>query len=181
MNKKIKTRIIKSIYTASPYHNKNLGILPFVFIITLCFTLLPPALVFPQETVNYYRVDKVITIRGEITDVKNEACFANDEFIIIYLKEAKNKTIYRVEVSPRWFFTTEVKIGATIEITGSSYKTNETEVIMARSMSYQGQMHQFRDKYGFPLWRGKGERMGKGKHMNGGRRGNGAMKGRGHS
>lgn len=119
-----------------------------------------------NSTVNYYRVDKVETIGGEIIRVESEKCYNQNDYTVIYLKEKKSGAIYRVEVSPQWFFEVDLMAGSRIEVTGSVNKSGNVNNIMTRSIMFRGQLFEFRDKHGFPLWRGKsgqGNRRGQGR------------------
>jgi hypothetical protein len=132
--------------------------------------------VFAEQQVKYFQVDKVKTIKGEITDIKTEKSYHRNDFIVIYLKvkEKTGEEIYQVEVSPEWFFAMDLMKGSKIEVTGSYCTINDQSLIMTKSITFQGEKYEFRDKYGFPLWRGKG------KYMKKGYRGKGKRKRRGH-
>ncbi|MCP5108232.1 MAG: hypothetical protein GY950_32905 [bacterium] len=110
---------------------------------------------YPQKQIKYYRVDSVKTIKGKIVTITNEKSYQKKDFTVIYLEEKKSRQIYRVEVSPEWFFNMDLMKGSNIEVTGSSSRVGENPQMMTRSIAFQGELHQFRDKYGFPLWRGK--------------------------
>lgn len=90
-------------------------------VLFLCLLLLTTAGVFAQEQIKYYRVDNVKTITGEIVDIKSEKSYHKNNFTVIYLKEKKSGEIYRVEVSPEWYFDIDIMKGGKIEITGSVY------------------------------------------------------------
>jgi len=150
-----------------------------IILLSIILFLQSAGLTFPETDnparLTYYRVDKVKTLRGDIADIKKEKCFYKKDFIVIYLKEKKSGEIYRLEVSPGWFFAVDLMKGSRIEVTGSYSKENNMNLIMTRAITFQGEVYQFRDKNGFPLWRGKGKGMRqprKGK-------GRGKMKGRG--
>lgn len=145
----------------------------FLFILSVFLFLGTAATpVYSQNNaIKYYRLDKVKTITGEIQEIKSEKRYQGRDFIIIYLKEKKTGDVYRVEVSPEWFFHLDLMQGSLIEVTGSYSKMGENHIIMTQSIAYQGEIHQFRDKHGFPLWRGK-RKQGKG-------RGKGQMRRRG--
>lgn len=135
-------------------------------VLFLCVLLLSIAGIRAQEQIKYYRVDNVKTIAGEIVDIKSEKSFHTSDFTVIYLKEKKSGEIYKVEVSPVWFFNMDLMKGSKIEITGSLFPGNETHLVMTRSIAFQGEIVHFRDKNGFPLWRGKRgqrDRGGRGK------------------
>jgi hypothetical protein len=143
--------------------------------ITLNILFLLTITVFAQKQVKYFQVDKVKTIRGEITGIKTEKSYHKSDFIVIYIKvkEKTGEETYRVEVSPGWFFAMDLMKGGKIEVTGSYSTISGQGLIMSQSITFQGEKHEFRDKYGFPLWRGKG------KYMKQGYRGKGKGKRRG--
>lgn len=143
--------------------------------ITLNIIFLLIVTVFAEQQVKYFQVDKVKTIRGEITGIKTEKTYHMNDFIVIYLKvkEETGEKIYRVEVSPEWFFAMDLMKGSKIEVTGAYCTINDQSLIMTQSITFQGEKYEFRDKYGFPLWRGKG------KYMKQGYRGRGKRKRRG--
>ncbi len=133
-------------------------------VITLNILFLLIVAVFAEQQVKYFQVDKVINIRGEITDIKTEKSYHRNDFIVIYLKvkEKTGEEIYRVEVSPGWFFAMDLMKGSKIEVTGSYRTIDGQSLMMTQSITFQGEMYEFRDKYGFPLWRGKGKYMKQG-------------------
>jgi len=136
-------------------------------VLFLWLLMLSAAAAAAGEQIKYYRVDSVKTIKGEVVDIKSETSFHKSDFTVIYLKEKKSGAIYRVEVSPDWFFNMDVMIGSKIETTGSCTVENGVNLVMTRSIAFQGEIFHFRDKYGFPLWRGKRgqpNRGGQGKH-----------------
>lgn len=143
--------------------------------ITLNIIFLLIVTVFAEQQVKYFQVDKVKTIRGEIIDIKTEKSYHKNDFIVIYLKvkEKTGEEIYRVEVSPEWFFAMDLMKGSKIEVTGSYSAISDQSLMMTQSITFQGEKYEFRDKYGFPLWRGKG------KYMKQGYRGRGKRKRRG--
>ena len=128
-------------------------------ILSICLLVLAAVVVYPQRGAGrrfkYYRVDRVNTFKGEILEIKKEESYRGNHFTVIYLKEKKNGVVYRVEVSPDWFYNLELMKGSAIEVTGSNTKTQNQNLIIARSITFQGESFYFRDKYGFPLWQGK--------------------------
>ncbi|MCK5057804.1 MAG: hypothetical protein KAT34_14185 [Candidatus Aminicenantes bacterium] len=135
-------------------------------ILSICLLMLAAAVVYPQRGTGrrfkYYRVDRVKTFKGEILEIKKEECYRNINFMVIYLKEKKSGVIYRVEVSPGWFYDLELMKGSAIEVTGSNTKTQAQNLVIARSITFRGESYYFRDKYGFPLWQGKQKQMRRG-------------------
>lgn len=147
-------------------------------IITLTILFLQVSAVFAQQHVKYFQVDRIKTIRGEITDIKTEKSYHKSNFIVIYLKEKTSQEIYLVEVSPEWFFSMDLLKGSQIEVTGSFNKVDGQNLVMTQSITYRGEIVQFRDKYGFPLWRGKGKYMKRGYRGKGKGKGKGSQRGR---
>jgi len=123
--------------------------------------------------VDYYRIDTVRTIYGEIMDIRTEKSFKKKDFTVLYVKEKKTDKLYRVEVSPQWFFDLDLMVGSRLEISGSVKPGGDLNRMMTRSITYQGDVFHFRDGNGFPLWRGRGrfkERSGGGKRHQRGHR-----------
>jgi len=143
---------------------KKVAIIYILFLLTLAG--------FASQKVKYFQVDRVKTFKGEITDIKTEECYQN-EFIILYLKEKANGEILRVETSPDWYFNLDLLKGSKVEVAGSYSQNEQQNTIIVQSITYRGEVYAFRDKFGFPLWRGKG------KHMNRGQQGKGKHKRRG--
>jgi RecG-like helicase len=137
----------------------------FGLLAILALSLLPwPGDNTQKGKVKYYRVNTVRTVRGEITAVKTEKCYRQKDYTVIYLKEKKSGHLYRVEVSPRWYFNMDLMVGSRVAVTGSVSKTNQINQVMTRSIMFQGEMFHFRDKHGFPLWQGKGRRGTRRRH-----------------
>jgi hypothetical protein len=128
-----------------------------VLILSLMLIATTPLLSQQKKYLKYYRVDKVKTITGKITAVKTEQSYHSKEFTVIYLKEKKSGESYRVEVSPQWFYSLDLMIGSRIQVTGSFTMNDGINMIMTRSITFQGERFQFRDKMGFPMWRGQGK------------------------
>jgi hypothetical protein len=127
----------------------------FVCVILFITTSLPGE---QEKKLHYYRVDKVKTITGKITAVKTEKSYHRNDFTVIYLKEKKSGEIYRVEVAPQWFYSLDLMIGSRIQVTGSFARNNGINMIMTRSITFLGERFQFRNKMGFPMWRGQQKR-----------------------
>ncbi len=143
-------------------------------IISLSLILLVSFCLTGQKQIKYYRLDFVKTIKGKITEITKEKSYYKKDFTVIYLNEKKSGKIYRLEVAPDWFFKMDMMKGSYIEVTGSYRNNNNLNTIMTQSIIYGGENFQFRDKNGFPLWRGRGKYFKK--EMKAGRR----MKSRGH-
>jgi hypothetical protein len=108
------------------------------------------------ENIKYYRVDKIITVTGEITDIKTEKSYHRSYFTVVYLKEEKSNRVYKIEISPDWYCNLDLVKGQKIRVTGSLNKIGNNDLVMTQFLVFQGKTYHFRDKSGFPLWRGKG-------------------------
>lgn len=129
------------------------------------------------KSIKYYRVDKVMTVSGDISEIKSEKSYNRSNFIVVYLKDIKTKQPYKVEISPDWYFQLDLMKGNRIEVTGALNRIEKQNLVMTRTLVFQGKEYHFRDKNGFPLWRGEG-RSYKGKGYG---RGRGQGRGRGSS
>ena len=124
--------------------------------------------VFPVPQVgqgkHFYNVDKEITLKGKIIEIKMEACYPGQpKFLILYIEEEKTGRKFIVEVSPTWFFERNFHQGEPVELKGSLVKeSDEGSYVIAREMRCQGELFILRDKHGFPTWRGgRQHRMGR--------------------
>ncbi len=121
----------------------------------------------------YFRLDNIITVSGEIAKIRMETTNKKNKFVILELKNTKGNKIYVIEVSPLWFYKVDVVVGSLIRVKGSLNNMKEKKIILAQSIIFEGEIYNFRDKLGFPLWRGgnrgfrnqnrKGEMRKKGK------------------
>jgi len=125
-----------------------------VFILVAALT----AQLHGQRSFKYYNLDNIVTVKGEITDIKVEPCYRKSDFIVIYLSDRQDEKRYRVEVSPRWFYHIDLVKGNKVEVSGALNRVNGEHLIMASSILFEGELYHFRDRDGFPLWRGKGKR-----------------------
>jgi hypothetical protein len=126
-----------------------------VFILMAAFT----ARLHGQRPFKYYNLDNIVTVKGEITDIKREPCYRQNDFIVIYLTDRQDEKQYKVEVSPRWFYHIDLVKGNKIEVSGALNRVNGDYLIMASSILFEGELYHFRDRNGFPLWRGRGKRQ----------------------
>ncbi|UCC41330.1 MAG: hypothetical protein JSV96_07880 [Candidatus Aminicenantes bacterium] len=135
-----------------------------IFFIWIIFA----SLSFGQEPQHFYNVDKEIKVEGKIQKITMEPRYKNTSpFLIIMLEKKDTREIYKVEVSPVWFFDHDFHKGENLMVIGSLYSTKEkTQSIIARAIRSRGETLILRDKQGFPNWRGgpmkkKGRRKGK--------------------
>jgi len=125
---------------------------------------------FGQKNEHFYNVDKEIRVEGKIQKIGMELRY-NDTapFLIIFLEEKSTKKIYKVEISPAWFFDQDFHQGEPLTVTGSLTSSGKNGLnLIAREVQMQGDTLILRDKHGFPTWRGgkglssrKGRRKGK--------------------
>lgn len=123
-------------------------LLLFVFILT--------GAAFPgKDKFKYFRIDKIISVSGKIIKIRMEDSYRKNKFVIFELKELKSNKQFDIEVSPQWFYGLEVAKGSIVEVKGSLNILKEKKIILAQSIIFEGEIFNFRDKLGFPLWRGK--------------------------
>lgn len=127
----------------------------FLFVFILAGTAYPG-----KDKFKYFRIDKIISVSGKIIKIKMEESYRKNKFIIFELKELKSDKIYDVEVSPQWFYGLDVAEGSMLEVKGSLNVLKERNIVLAQSIIFEGEVFNFRDKFGFPLWRGKRQGYG---------------------
>lgn len=107
------------------------------------------------KQVHFYNVDSERKIDGIIQEIILEPRYAeNLPFLIIVIKEKKTGEIYKVELSPAWFFNYDLHKGESIKILGSFYSQNNENFLIAREVQVGGETFRLRDGRGFPNWRG---------------------------
>ena len=100
-------------------------------------------------------MDKIVKITGKITKIKEENSYEKNKFIVMELKDMKNGEQYDAEVSPLWFYKVDIVEGSLIELRGSLNNINNKKIVLTQPIIFAGEIFNFRDKFGFPLWRGE--------------------------
>ncbi len=129
-----------------------ISFLVFLFVHTLTFA----------KNIKYFKLDKIVSISGKIVKIGTDLKEHKREFIILELK-TKKKGIFIIEVSPKWFYDMDMVKGDIVEIKGSLNIIGKKNIVLTQSIMRQGEIYNFRDKLGFPLWRGKGKSNGFGR------------------
>ena len=117
---------------------------------------------------HFYNLDTERQVEGVIQEVLFESKYENTApFLVVVLKESGTSVIYRVEVSPAWFFDYDLHQGEPAKVTGSFYSKDASSYLIARKLQAGGETFLLRDSRGFPNWRGgpmkvKGGRRGRG-------------------
>ena len=103
----------------------------------------------------FYNLDTERQLEGVIQEVLFEPLYPDRApFLVIVLKENATDTIFRVEVSPAWFFNYDLHQGEPVKVTGSYYVKNAASCLIARRLQAGGETFLLRDSRGFPNWRG---------------------------
>ncbi len=137
------------------------------------FLLAGRVLLFPAQqrgepADSFYNVDTEKRVEGTIRELLFEPRYENrSPFLILVLEEKKSGEIFRVEISPAWFFDQDLHVGENVKIVGSLYAKDGTRYIIARELQSAGETFLLRDSRGFPSWRGgkmkrAGQRRGRG-------------------
>ncbi len=85
-----------------------------------------------QKQIKYYRMASIKTIRGKIKEITWEKCYQKKDLTVMYVEEKQSGDIYRVEVSPAWFFHMDLVKGSRIEVAGSYNREKNRNTIMTR-------------------------------------------------
>ena len=112
-----------------------------------------------QQPQHFYNKDTEITLEGRVERIILEPRYEGaSKFLILVVRSSRGQD-YICEVSPSWFFSKDFHKGEHLNITGSSYQGEGGAAhLIVRQIRFQGELMVFRDKNGFPNWRG-----GKGK------------------
>jgi hypothetical protein len=127
-----------------------------------------PAVTTPAEQGHFYNLDTERQVEGTIQEVLFEPRYEDRApFLVIVLKEKNTGRVFRVEVSPAWFFNYDLHQREPVKVTGSVYTRDDSSYLIARKLQAGGETFMLRDSRGFPSWRGgpmkvKGGRRGRG-------------------
>jgi len=115
-----------------------------------------PAAAGPQDSPPFYSVDSERRIEGTVKDIVLEPRYGDRAAFLILLVEEKGPgALYRVEVSPAWFFDRDLHKGEKVAVVGSYHAAKDgANVLIARQLRAGGETFMLRDSRGFPNWRG---------------------------
>jgi hypothetical protein len=121
-----------------------------------------------QEPAHFYNVDSERRVEGTIREVLFEPRYeGRSPFLIVVLEEKKTGHVFKIELSPAWFFDHDLHKGEPARVLGSFYTKDGENYLIARELQWAGETFRLRDSRGFPNWRGgpmkgKGQRRGRG-------------------
>lgn len=107
-----------------------------------------------QGRIKYYDIDKVMEISGEVKKKIIREKYKRSDFVILKIIGNKGLKKYLVEVSPIWFYKLDLSEGDSVKVRGSLNIVEKQHIILCQSIIFKDKTYLFRDKYGFPLWRG---------------------------
>lgn len=122
---------------------------------------------FPQHSPKHFNRASIQTVSGEITEVFSGKGYHYQDFVYINLSVKDGETI-KIEMAPHWFIPVQFSKKDHVTVTGSKVEVDKKTVIIAQSIQIEEQTILLRDKYGFPLWRGRGKGHGR-RRFRGGR------------
>jgi hypothetical protein len=102
-----------------------------------------------------YNPQTVATVKGTVE--KAEQSTMGMDFRELRLKT--DRGILQVYLGPGWFLDQKkfvVKVGDTMEVTGSQVTLNNQPALIAREVKVDGATLKLRDEQGVPVWRGMG-------------------------
>jgi hypothetical protein len=109
----------------------------------------------PPKPAYFYNVDTERRVEGVIRKVVFEARYEDRApFLVVILEEKSTGQLYKVEISPAWFFEHDLHQGEHIKIIGSFYAKEDEYFLIARELQVRGETFRLRDRRGFPNWRG---------------------------
>lgn len=114
-----------------------------------------------------YNPQTVITVKGAVEKLSELSMGPGGgmgmKFRELLLKTDKGSLM--VHMGPIWYLDQKkfaVKVGDTLEVTGSQVTLNNQPAIIAREVKVDGQTIKLRDDQGIPAWRGMGQGGGQG-------------------
>jgi hypothetical protein len=153
-----------------------------LLVMVVCLALAAPALAQPGSgggigagmNLMLYNPETVTTVTGPVEKLEDLPSMGGGggqgmQYRGVTLKTDQGSLI--VHLGPGWFLDEKkfaVKVGDTVEATGSKVTLQNQPALIAREVKAKGATLKLRDDQGFPVWRGKG-RGGIGQGPAGGR------------
>ncbi|HUT07353.1 MAG TPA: hypothetical protein VMY15_00785 [Candidatus Latescibacteria bacterium] len=109
-----------------------------------------------QTAEHFYNVDKEVKIEGVVRQISLEPRYKGTApFLVLRVEASAEKKMYKVEVSPSWFFGQDIHGGEKVKIVGSLSEAREgLPTVIVRELQLRGETFTLRDKRGFPSWQG---------------------------
>ena len=110
-----------------------------------------------------YNPQTVTTVKGQVEKLEELTMGRNLAFREIFLKTDQGSLL--VHLGPGWYLDEKkfaVKVGDTVEATGSRVTLNNQPALIAREVKVNGTTLKLRDDQGLPVWRGMGGGSGGG-------------------
>ena len=118
-----------------------------------------------SELTKLYNTTTETTVEGKILKVEvADSGYGRFSGTIVDLK-TKDKEV-KVYVAPNWYLNNEkieLKKDQSLKVTGSKVTHNKEELLITRTMKYDGKEVTIRDSKGFPVWAGKAMGPGAGR------------------
>ncbi len=115
-----------------------------------------------------YNPQTVTTVTGQVEKLEDLPSMGGGggrsmQYRGVTLKTAQGSLM--VHLGPGWYLDEKklaVKVGDTVEVTGSKVTLNNQPSLIAREVTVNGTTLKLRDDQGLPVWRGMGRGMGQG-------------------
>ena len=150
-----------------------------LLVLVVCLALAAPALAQPGPgggmSLMLYDPQTVTTVTGPVEKLEDLPSMGGGggqgmQYRGVTLKTDQGSLM--VHLGPGWFLDEKkfaVKVGDTVEATGSKVTLNNQSALIAREVKVNGATLKLRDDQGLPAWRGKGRGgMGQGMGPGGG-------------
>lgn len=112
----------------------------------------------------FFSPEKKVEIEGKVKDIEENHRFCMDRhFVMMSIKDKRGK-VFKVYISPPWFFTQRPEIGEDVKIKGA-YCEEDKKTIIAEWIYFRGEKIFLRDERGFPLWSRKMRGRGNSRRM----------------
>jgi hypothetical protein len=115
-----------------------------------------------------YNPQTAATVTGQVEKLEDLPSMGGGKGQGMHYRGATLKTdqgSLMVHLGPAWYLDQQkfaVKVGDTVEVTGSKVTLNNQPALIAREAKVNGATLKLRDDQGLPVWRGKGRGMGQG-------------------
>lgn len=107
----------------------------------------------------FFSPEKKVEIEGKVEKIEENQGFCKSPYFVVMNVKDKAGRVFKIFVSPIWFFKERPDIGEKVKIKGS-YSDEDRTTLIAEWIYFRGEKIYLRDERGFPLW----SRRMRGKH-----------------
>ena len=115
------------------------------------FLLLSFAIMAGEKVCFFFSPEKKVEIEGKVEKIEENQNFCKSSYFVVLSVKDKAGKLFKIYISPFWFFTERPDVGEEVKIKGA-YSEDNRRLLIAEWIYFRGEKIFLRDERGFPLW-----------------------------